>query len=93
MAVALLKKGRRVPERIGLRLVVVDPQRRVLALEDVGELLHGCEALFLVEVARGHAPVLPVLPEMNRVSRQQYRPGFRQPDQQRLMAVRVPRVE
>ena len=30
-------------------------------------------------------------PEVNRIARQQHRPGLRQPDQQRLVAGRVPR--
>ena len=53
------------------RLVVVDPELRVLFTEDTRNLFHRCERLSLVEIEIGNAPVIPVGLEMHDIARQQ----------------------
>src|SRR6266852_5446554 len=51
-------KLRRMLQLVGLDLVVIDPELRLLLRQEVGDALHGGDRLVLVGIAARHAPVV-----------------------------------
>src|SRR3954452_706094 len=65
-------------EAVALHLVVIDPELRSLFRQDVGYALHRGQRLVFTGVARRHAAIFPVAPEVDGIAREHYRACVRQ---------------
>jgi hypothetical protein len=59
-----------------LRLVVIDPELRLLLRQYVGDTLHRGKRLIFVSVTRRHAAIFPVALEVNRSPESTIAPVF-----------------